>query len=50
MDERVRAFLERNHAAAMITLRKNGTPHVARVGVGLIDGELWSSGTQGRVD
>ena len=49
MDDRVRAFLEENHAAAMITLRPNGTPHAARVGVGLIDGKIWSSGTQQRV-
>ena len=43
------AFLEDNHAAAMVTLRADGTPHVARVGVGLVDGKLWSSGTQGRI-
>lgn len=49
MDERVRAFLEQNHAAAMITLRAGGTPHVARVGIGLIDGKIWSSGTQQRL-
>jgi PPOX class probable F420-dependent enzyme len=33
----------------MITLRKDGSPHAARVGVGLVDGKLWSSGTRGRV-
>jgi len=49
MDDRVRAFLEENHSAAMITLRPNGTPHAARVGVGLIEGKLWSSGTRQRV-
>ena len=49
MDDRVRAFLERNHAAAMVTLREDGTPHVARVGVGLVDGALLSSGTRGRL-
>ena len=49
MDERTRAFLENNHAAAMITLRKDGTPHTARVGVALVDGKLWSSGTQTRL-
>jgi PPOX class probable F420-dependent enzyme len=48
MDDRVRAFLERHHAAVMVTLRDDGTPHVARVGVGL-DGRLWSSGTRGRL-
>lgn len=33
----------------MITLRADGTPHVARVGVALVDGKLWSSGTQSRL-
>lgn len=44
-----RGFLERHHAAAMVTLRADGTPHVARVGIGLVDGKLWSSGTRGRI-
>jgi uncharacterized pyridoxamine 5'-phosphate oxidase family protein len=42
------AFLERNHSAAMITVGSDGRPKVARVGVALVDGKLWSSGTQGR--
>jgi PPOX class probable F420-dependent enzyme len=42
-------FLQKNHGAAMVTLRADGTPHVARVGVALVDGKLWSSGTPGRV-
>jgi PPOX class probable F420-dependent enzyme len=33
----------------MVTLKKDGTPHVARIGIGLVDGKLWSSGTQDRV-
>ena len=41
-------FLEANHAAAMITVAKDGTPKVARVGVALIDGKIWSSGTRDR--
>jgi PPOX class probable F420-dependent enzyme len=49
MEQRVKDFLERYHSAVMTTLKKDGTPHVARVGVGLVDGELWSSGTQDRV-
>src|SRR5262249_44702696 len=44
-----RAFLEKNHAAAMVTLRADGSSHVARVGVCLVDGHLWSSGTPDRV-
>jgi PPOX class probable F420-dependent enzyme len=49
VDEAVLRFLERNHGAVMATLRKDGTPHVARIAVGLVDGELWSSGTATRV-
>jgi len=43
-----RAFLENTRTAAMITIAKDGTPKVARVGVALVDGQLWSSGTQDR--
>ena len=49
MDDRVRRFLEKNHRAAMVTLKPDGAPHVARIGIGLLDGKLWSSGTQTRV-
>ncbi len=48
--EEQRAFLEANHAAVMVTLRGDGTPHAVRVGVALVDGNrLWSSGTRDRV-
>jgi PPOX class probable F420-dependent enzyme len=47
--DRARAFLEKNHSAAMITLRADGTPHAVRVGVALVDDKLWSSGIPGRV-
>lgn len=49
MDEKARQFLETNHSTIMVTLKKDGTPHVARVSVGLIDGKLQSSGTESRV-
>ena len=49
MDERIRSFLEANQSAAMTTLRANGTPHVARIGLGMLDGRIWSSGTQTRL-
>jgi hypothetical protein len=42
-------FLSANHSAAMITVGPDGVAKVARVGVALIDGNLWSSGTQDRV-
>lgn len=49
MDDRIRSFLEANQSAAMTTLRADGTPHVARIGLGILDGKIWSSGTQTRL-
>jgi PPOX class probable F420-dependent enzyme len=49
VDGRVRAFLGRHHAAAVATIKPDGAPHVARVGVGLVGDVLWSSGTRTRV-
>lgn len=49
LDEKAVAFLEKNQSAAMTTLRKDGSPHTVRVGLALVDGKLWSSGTNGRV-
>ena len=49
MDNRVRQFLTHNHLAIMATLRRDGTPHVVRCGVGLVGDELWSSGTRTRL-
>ncbi|HEV2755314.1 MAG TPA: PPOX class F420-dependent oxidoreductase [Actinomycetota bacterium] len=49
MDDKVREFLEKHHGAVVATIKKDGTPHVARIDVGLMDGKLWSSGTQTRV-
>src|SRR5690554_4090564 len=44
-----KAFLEKNDAGAMITLHPDGSPHAVRVGVALVDGKVWSSGTPDRV-
>jgi PPOX class probable F420-dependent enzyme len=44
-----RVFVADHQSAAMTTLRRDGTPHIVRVGVALVDGKLWSSGTQSRV-
>jgi PPOX class probable F420-dependent enzyme len=49
LDKDVRDYLEHHHAAAMATLHPDGRPHVVRVGVALVDGELWSSGIPSRV-
>lgn len=43
------ALLESQHSAAMITIGEDGVPKAVRVGIALVDGRLWSSGTQGRV-
>jgi PPOX class probable F420-dependent enzyme len=48
LSEQHRAFLESARGAAMITLRADGTPVAVRVGVALVDGKLWSSGTRDR--
>jgi PPOX class probable F420-dependent enzyme len=48
VEERVRSFLEDHHAAVMASIKEDGQPHVARIGCGLVDGRLWSSGTQRR--
>jgi hypothetical protein len=42
------AFLEENRSAAMITVGPDGRPKVARVGVAVVDGRLWSSATLAR--
>ena len=49
LSERDIDFLTNNHSAAMITVGRDGIPKVARVGVALVDGKLWSSGTADRV-
>jgi PPOX class probable F420-dependent enzyme len=49
VDERVAAFIDRDPSAAMVTLRADGTPHSARVGIAVVDGKVWSSGTQTRL-
>ena len=48
MDETALAFLSKNRMAAMTTLRRDGTPHSVRVGVAVVGGKVWSSGTQER--
>jgi PPOX class probable F420-dependent enzyme len=49
LSEQQRAFLEANHGAVMATVDDHGRPHVVPVLCALIDGELWSSGTDLRV-
>lgn len=43
------AYIEANPAAAMITIGPDGRAKAVRVGVALVDGRLWSSGTPQRV-
>ena len=49
LSDEQRAFLERTRAAAMITVGADGVAKAVRVGVALVDGRLWSSGTADRV-
>jgi PPOX class probable F420-dependent enzyme len=49
VDEQVRAFLEKHHSAAVATIKPDGAPHVARVGIALMGDVIWSSGTKNRV-
>jgi len=49
MDDRALAFIGQNPGASMITLRRDGTSHAVRVGVAVVDGKIWSSGTQTRL-
>jgi hypothetical protein len=42
-------LLRVEHSAAMVTVGNDGRPKVARCGVALVDGQLWSSGKQDRV-
>jgi PPOX class probable F420-dependent enzyme len=48
LDEQARSFLEAHPSAAMITLRDDGSPHAVRVGIAVVDGKIWSSGTETR--
>jgi PPOX class probable F420-dependent enzyme len=48
LSESDRAFLAANQSAAMITIGADGMPKAVRVGVGLVDGKVWSSGTRDR--
>jgi PPOX class probable F420-dependent enzyme len=49
VNERDLKFLRDNHSAAMITLGKDGMPKATRVGLCVVDGKVWSSGTEDRV-
>lgn len=49
LSEQQRAFLEANHSAVMATVDSRGRPHAVPVLCALVDGQLWSSGTDLRV-
>jgi len=46
LDEKATAFINANRDAAMVALRRDGTPHVTRIVAGLVNGALVSSGTR----
>jgi hypothetical protein len=41
-------FLRQNRSAAMVTVGTDGFAKAVRIGVALVDGKLWSSGTHQR--
>ena len=45
LSDQQRAFLEANHSAVMATVDDRGRPHAVPVLCALVDGQLWSSGT-----
>jgi PPOX class probable F420-dependent enzyme len=49
LSDRQRALLEANHSAVMATVDGRGRPHAVPVLCALVDGRLWSSGTDLRV-
>ena len=49
LSEPDREFLRDHQSAAMITIGADGLAKLARIGVALVDGKLWSSSTQDRV-
>ena len=49
LSDRQRAFLEANHSAMMATVDDRGRPHAVPALCALVDGQLWSSGTDRRV-
>lgn len=48
LSESALEYLAANQSAATITVSPDGIAKAARVGVAMVDGKLWSSGTQGR--
>ena len=49
LSEQELTFIATHQAAAMITVGADGFAKPARVGVGVVDGKLWSSSTADRV-
>jgi hypothetical protein len=49
LSEKDLSFLGDHRSAAMITVSTEGVAKPSRVTLGLVDGKLWSSGTQSRV-
>jgi hypothetical protein len=49
LSEKELEFLRDHHSAAMITVAHDGIAKAARVGIAVVDGQLWSSGTRDRV-
>ena len=48
LSDRQRQFVENHNSAAMLTVAADGYAKVARIGIAIVDGKLWSSGTKDR--
>ena len=49
LSDQQRAFLQANHSAVMARVDDRGRPHAVPVLCALVDGQLWSSGTDLRI-
>ena len=49
LNERMLEFVRQQKSAIIVTTRKDGSSHTARVTAGIVGGKIWISGTQNRV-
>lgn len=48
LSQRQQEWLREHRSAAMITVGEDGVPKAVRIGLAMVDGGLWSSGTANR--
>ena len=49
LDQKMLDFIAAQRSAIMVTTRKDGSSHTARITAGVVDGKIWVTGTQTRV-